>query len=281
MSPAAHHTARLLIEYDGTNFRGWSRQPEKRTIEGELRAALARLRGDVHELRCAGRTDAGVHATGQVASLAYDGPVPPGRLAAALNGELPGDLAIVDARPCDPQFDARAHALSRAYEYRVLTRRTPSPVRAGQVLFHPQPLDLDLLQRAAALVEGRHDFTAFTPTQTKHVFFHRTVLASSWSRRGDELVYEVRANAFLRHMVRILVGTMLAVGRGDRPLDSFATLLDGAPRSEAHHTAPAHALVLADVEYAAEDAVSAPDAASLPDEVSAPDEAPGDRVARS
>ena len=131
----------------------------------------------------------------------------------------------------------------------MLTRSIDSPVRRQRVLHHPRALDRELLDEAAAAVLGKHRFTAFTPSRTEHVFFDRTVVTSRWIDRGDELVYEVRANAFLRHMVRVLVGTMLAVGRGETRVDELRRMLDGAPRSEACQTALPHALCLVDVTW--------------------------------
>lgn len=243
------HHVRLTLEYDGGPFYGWSRQPGASTIEGALLTACARLRMDLDKLRCAGRTDAGVHASAQVVSLSYSGPVPPERLAPALSQHLPQAVSVLEVVPCAELFDARAHALSRAYEYRVLTRQARAPLRAPRVLHHPRPLSRELLDEAAALILGKHDFSAFTPSRTAHVFFHRTVLESRWERHGDELRYTIRANAFLRHMVRILMGTMLAVGRGDWDPARLAALLEGTTRDQAHQTAPPHGLCLFDVEY--------------------------------
>lgn len=240
---------RLVVEYDGSEFRGWARQPDYRTVQGELTRAFDHLDLAVERMRCAGRTDAGVHAAHQVVSIAYDGLVPVERLALALNQSLPDDVAVVSSEACDRVFDARAHARSRAYEYRVLARRTPSPLRAHRVLFHPRRLDRARLDAAAAAALGQHDFTAFTPKETSHTYFHRTVMESRWEDRGDELVYCIRANAFLRHMVRVIIGSMLAVGRGDWELEQFVELLDGATRDNAHNTALPHALCLTDVDY--------------------------------
>jgi tRNA pseudouridine38-40 synthase len=241
--------AALLVEYDGAPFQGWSRQPGYTTVEGELRAAFEALGLQLLRMRCAGRTDAGVHATGQVVSVAYAGPVPAARLAPALNTKLHLGASVVTSAPAPPGFDARTDATSRAYEYRLLTRRPRAPLRTTRVLHHPRRLDRDLLDAVATSIVGQHDFTAFTPSRTQHVFFHRTVLESRWDERGDELVYSIRGNAFLRHMVRVLIGSMLAVARGDRPFDDFRALLDGAPRSRAHNTAPPHALCLVDATY--------------------------------
>ena len=241
---------RLKLEYDGSGFRGWAAQPGLRTVEGELRRALDRLLRAPYELRVAGRTDAGVHASGQVASVSTDAQPSSERVRRGLAGLLPGDLAARAVAEADPGFDARRDAVARAYEYRVLTG-APSPLRAGRVLHHPAPLDPAAMRDAAARVVGQHDFRAFTPTQTEHVFFHRTVARCEWLERGDELVLAVEADAFLRHMVRVLVGTMLLVGRGAAPAERMDALLAGAPRGAAGPTAPAHALTLVGVRYAA------------------------------
>lgn len=199
-------------------------------------------------LRVAGRTDAGVHAAGQVASVATDATLAPERLLRALAGVLPGDLAARAVAEAPPGFDARHDAVARRYAYRVLTG-PPSPLRRGRVLGHPARLDLGALAAAAAQVVGVHDFRAFTPTRTEHAHFTRTVHRCAWERRGDELVLEIEADAFLRHMVRVLVGTMLLVGRGAWAAERMSPLLAGAPRGAAGPTAPAHALTLVGVRY--------------------------------
>ncbi len=239
---------RLDIEYDGTRFSGWAEQPERRTCEGELRRALGLVLRVPVDLRVAGRTDAGVHASGQVASFAVDSGVDLRRVAKSLAGVLPHDIAVRTISDAPPGFDARRSALSRSYEYRVLVGPR-SPLRRRRVLHHPQPLDLAAMNQAATTCVGKHDFTAFTPTKTDHVFFNRTLFRCRWEQRGDELVFGVEADAFLRNMVRILVGTMLEIGRGSRPVDDMDALVRGAPRSAAGRTAPAHPLVLVGVRY--------------------------------
>lgn len=237
-------TLRLLIEYDGRRFAGWAAQPDQRTVEGELMAALTTVcRRAPERMRVAGRTDAGVSATGQVASVVVSGEVDPGRLRRAINGILPHDLVVREIAIAPDGFDARAAARARAYEYRVLTG-VRSPLRRERVLWVPQELDHAAMRAAAALTVGEHDFTAFTPTKTDHVFFDRTVVRCDWIARDDELVFVIEADAFLRHMVRVLVGSMLQVGRGQWLLERFAGLLDGATRSAAGPTAPAHPLTL-------------------------------------
>jgi tRNA pseudouridine38-40 synthase len=239
---------RLDIEYDGSRFSGWAAQPGHRTVQGELEAALATiLRAEVG-LSVAGRTDAGVHATGQVASFEYEAEIP-GDLLRRLNGVLPDDVAVTAAEAATDGFDARRDARSRTYCYRVLTGSVASPFERGRALWWPYPLDADVLDQCAAMLPGSHDFTAFTPTDTEHVRFEREVMRAQWQREGDILAFLIEADAFMRSMVRVLVGTMLEVGGGRRELGSFKGLLDGAPRAEAGETAPPHGLYLVSVSY--------------------------------
>ena len=242
-------TIRLDIEYDGSGYRGWARQPGQRTVQGELEAALeVALRAPV-ALTVAGRTDTGVHALGQVASFEAPGEVP-GDLRRSLNALCPDDLAVSAVSAAPAGFDARRDATSRSYRYRLLARQAPSPFERGRALWWPHRVDREALEACAAAIVGQHDFTAFTPTQTDHVHFHRKVLAASWrDEPGDLLVFRVSADAFMRNMVRALVGTMLEVSSGRRDVESFAALLAGAPRSEAGDTAPPQGLYLESVGY--------------------------------
>lgn len=242
-------TLRLDLEYDGARFAGWATQPGMRTVEGVLREALAAvLPTPVADLRVGGRTDAGASASGQVVSLTASGEVDLPRLLRALNGTLPDDVVVREVAEIPAGFDARGDALSRAYEYRLLPG-VRSPLRRRGVLQVSVALDAGALRAAAAATVGQHDFRAFTPTKTEHVFFDRTVIRCDWSDRGDELVLEIEADAFLRHMVRVLVGSMLLVGRGYWELPRFVSLLEGRPRPAAGPTAPAHPLTLVAVRY--------------------------------
>lgn len=231
--------SRLLVEYDGTDFFGWARQPGLRTVQRELERALCVvLRRASVPLTVAGRTDAGVHATGQVASYAGE---PAG--ADSVNALLPYDVAVIECVAAPPGFDARRDATSRAYVYRVLTRRSRSPFERRRALHWPRPLDLDALRACAELLVGTHDFTAFTPTETHHVRFERVVFGASWSEPGQGLLeFRVEADAFMHHMIRALVGTMLEVGGGRRSVEALRELLRGRPRADAGPTAAPHGL---------------------------------------
>jgi tRNA pseudouridine38-40 synthase len=244
---------KLTIEYDGTDFAGWARQPDKRTVQGELERALRTVLGEIgHDerpltLTVAGRTDAGVHAWGQVAHYAHEA-VDPLRL----NGLLDGDVAVLAAEPAPAGFNARRDAISRTYCYRVLARRARSVFERRRAYWWTAPVERSTLERCAAALQGTHDFTAFTPTETEHSYFKCRVSSAEWRCHGDLLEFWIEADMFLRHMNRVLVGTMLDVAGGVRTFDEFVGLLEGRPRAQAGRTAPAHGLALALVSYAEE-----------------------------
>ncbi len=241
-------TVRLDIEYDGASFKGWAAQPGLRTVQGELEAALATVLREPVQLSVAGRTDTGVHALGQVASFVTSAEIQ-GDLARRLNGVGPDDVAVTAASVVEEGFDARHSARARSYRYRLLARSAPSPFEQNHALWWPHRFDVEALEACAAVLPGNHDFTAFTPTQTDHVRFDRDIHHASWEQEGDILTFRITADAFMRNMVRILVGTMLEAASGRRTPDNFTQLLTGATRSEAGDTAPPHGLYLESVSY--------------------------------
>lgn len=261
--------SKLTLEYDGGGFAGWGRQPGLRTVEEELQRALGTILGKragggrALPLRVAGRTDAGVHAWGQVASYGAEAVDP-----ASLNALLGQDAAVLRCEPAPAGFDARRDATSRTYCYRVLARRARSALQRGRVLWWPRRLDRVALADCAGTLAGRHDFSAFTPADSEHSRFERRVLRAEWralpcdcsgagpagaaaaSVDGELLEFWIEADSFLRHMTRTLVGTMLDVASGAGNVADFKRLLEGRPRADAGKTAPAHGLALAGVRYA-------------------------------
>jgi len=253
--PQAVGTIRLTIAYDGTPFAGWAAQPGLRTVQGELEAALETIFQRPVPLTVAGRTDAGVHAWGQVASFDPPGGLPDG-FTRRVNSMLPPEIAVLAAEQAAAGFDARRDARSRTYCYWVIASPVRNPLQMNRALWWPYPVDIEVLEGCAELIKGTHDFTAFTPTQTEHLRFERDVLRSEWMGPplgepfpGRLLEFWIEADAFMRHMVRVLVGTMLEVAAGRRPVEDFERLLAGAPRDRAGETAPAHGLYLASVRY--------------------------------
>ena len=265
-------TWKLTLSYDGTDFRGWQVQPSEPTIQGELQAALGRVTGETPLPQGSGRTDAGVHALAQVASFTLQAPIPPENLLRALNRTLPPSIRVLETRTVRSTFHARHSAVAKTYEYRILQGENCPPFLARYLYACPWPMDVEALQRSARLFEGEHDFLSFAATDpdlTSRSFAPdtnpdqkvkvppaqaiRTLFSSSWERRqteaGEILVYRVRGDGFLHHMVRNLVGTMLEVGRGLLRAEDLSEILAARSRSAAGPTAPARGLFLCSVEY--------------------------------
>jgi tRNA pseudouridine38-40 synthase len=233
---------KLTLAYDGGAFAGWARQPGRRTVQAELERAIATILSQSHPVSVAGRTDRGVHAWGQVASYAGEA-LDPRRL----NALLPEDVAVLASEPRADTFDARHSARTRTYCYRIHASPIRSPLERERALWLPGRFERAPLHACAAALAGRHDFTAFTPSETEHAHFERVVHDARWVEAGERLELWIEADSFLRQMNRVLVGTMLEVAQGRRSLESFLALLNGAPRAQAGRTAPAHGLYLARV----------------------------------
>lgn len=239
---------RLVVEYDGTDFHGWQLQPEVRTVQGVLETAIAQLFGHPARAAAAGRTDAGVHAAGQVVCFDSAREIDVSTVTRALNALTPDDMTIRSADLVDERFDPRAAARRRSYVYRIWNRRQASPFWRRYAWHVPQLLDVPAMAEAARQLEGEHDFTSFRAAgcDAKHPV--RRVFSSTVSQRGDMVLYEVTATAFLRHMVRNIVGTLVEVGRGQRSRDLTA-LLEARDRDQAGATAPAAGLCLTEIVY--------------------------------
>jgi tRNA pseudouridine38-40 synthase len=242
--------ALLTVAYVGTRYAGWQRQTNALAVQQVLEEALARLAGGTVATTGAGRTDAGVHAEGQAVSVALPRALPPRALVHGANAELPADVRVVAAREVPRGFDARRQAAAKTYRYRLSRAATIDPAVRPFVAPAPRGLDLAALGAAALALAGRHDFAAFALAGGAATTSVRRIYAASWSAYGDELVFRISGEGFLRGMVRSLVGTLLEVGAGRRSVDALAALLaGGATRGEAGPTAPAEGLCLERVDY--------------------------------
>jgi tRNA pseudouridine38-40 synthase len=240
----------LLLEYDGTRYHGWQRQPDAATIQGVVEEALARLGGERVSLIGSGRTDAGVHALGQVANFRTASTIPLRAYSQGLNALLPPDIAVLAAREGPPEFHARKWARAKTYEYRLLNRPRRSPLARHYGWWLAQPLNLAAMREAALALPGEHDFSAFRASGSDNVNPVRRVLAAGWHQAaGDWLNFTITATGFLRGMVRSLVGTMAEVGRGKVPATRLAELLGHGSRHLAGPTAPPQGLYLVEVSY--------------------------------
>ena len=239
----------LGLEYDGTDWNGWQTQPDGRTVQDRLEAAIAAFAGAPHDTICAGRTDAGVHARGQVVHLDTLIDRPDWYWVRGLNAHLPASIAVRWARPVDPSFHARFSAVIREYRYRILLSPTRSPLQDRQATWFYRPLDVQAMQRAARILEGEHDFSAFRSADCQAHSPVRRLERIELDHEGEVLVIVVRANAFLHHMVRNLVGSLVEVGRGAASQDWLRQVLDSRDRTLAARTFPARGLCLERVEY--------------------------------
>ena len=273
---------KLTLAYDGHDFAGWQIQPDRVSVQGTLVSAFEHLTGEKTLPQGSGRTDAGVHALAQIATVTTNSPIPVDNLVRALNDILPRSIRILAAEEMPPEFHARRSAVAKTYRYHIYRGAICSPFQARYVYHHPYPLDESRMIEAAALVEGEHDFTSFAavdPEKRKKTFaidedqFEtevglernkarlataqaglgpnnvRTIFHSQWQRHGDEMIYTVRGNGFLHHMVRNLVGTFLMVGKGSLTVADVRRILELRDRSAAAATAPASGLFLVSVEY--------------------------------
>ena len=265
---------RLVLAYDGSEFHGWQVQPGVATIQGTLADALARITGERVLPQGSGRTDAGVHALAQVASVALASPIPATNLHGALNDVLPPSIRLLEVAEVAPDFHARYSARSKTYRYRIYRGAICPPFLARYVYHHPYPLDEAAMAAAAFLLEGTHDFTSFAAVDPERVARpasraeagdlardsvarpeeeetdnRRTIFSSRWERQGEEFVYTVRGSGFLHHMVRNLVGTFLLIGKGSLDQPGLRRILELKQRSAAGSTAPASGLYLVSVEY--------------------------------
>ncbi len=243
-------TIKLVVQYDGSDYVGWQRQGKGESVQGLIEAALAKIDGAPVTLHGAGRTDAGVHAVGQVASARVTTPIDDWQLVRALNAHLPEAIRVTELTTVPDGFHARFSATAKTYEYRIWNGRTVPPFIRQYVWHIIEPLDLPRMQEASQAIPGEHDFAAFRSARSLNHTTVRQITSATW-RRGDDrtLVFEIDGKGFLRYMVRSLVGTLVEIGREQRPVQDMARLLTEPDRSQAGRTAPARGLFLMKVEY--------------------------------
>jgi tRNA pseudouridine38-40 synthase len=244
---------KLTVAYDGTDFAGWQVQPEAATVQGTLSSAIGRITGEKVLTQGSGRTDAGVHALAQVATFQTESVIPVANFVVALNDILPASIRVLAAEQVPEDFHPRKSAKAKTYRYRIYRNPICPPLLARYVWHYPYPLDENAMRDAAPLVEGEHDFTSFAavdPERGREGLSNvRRIFSSQWRRESSELIYEVRGNGFLHHMVRNLVGTFLLVGKGTLKPAELTRILETKDRSAAGATAPASGLYLVNVEY--------------------------------
>lgn len=240
---------KLTLEYDGTNYCGWQVQPNGESIQAVVERAVSTFLGTATRVTGSGRTDAGVHALGQVANFFSEKEFTPQRLRRGLNALTPLDVTIKEVEIAPDSFDARRNARSRIYEYRILNRATPSPFYLNRAWHVHEPLDVGAMRQAIACLIGEHDLSSFRAAGCDAAHPVRKVYANSLEARGELLIYTIEATAFLRHMVRNIVGTLVEVGQSRRTPQSFKELLEARDRTKAGITAPAHGLYLVEVKY--------------------------------
>jgi tRNA pseudouridine38-40 synthase len=243
-------TIKLVVQYDGSDFVGWQRQGKGESVQGLIEQALAVIDGAPVTLHGAGRTDAGVHAMGQVASARITSPIEDWQLVRALNAHLPDSIRVVELTTVPDEFHARFSATAKTYEYRIWNGRTVPPFIHRYAWHVIERLDVERMQQASQAIPGKHDFAAFRSARSVNHTTVRRILGARWRREGEAtLVFEIEGKGFLRYMVRSLVGTLVEIGRGQRPVTDIGRLLDAPDRSQAGRTAPARGLFLMKVEY--------------------------------
>jgi tRNA pseudouridine38-40 synthase len=243
-------TIKLVVQYDGSDYVGWQRQGKGVSVQGLIEEALATIDGAPVTLHGAGRTDAGVHAVGQVASARVTTPIEDWQLVRALNANLPEAIRVTELTTVPDGFHARFSATAKTYEYRIWNGRTVPPFIRQYAWHIIEPLGLPLMQEASQAIPGEHDFAAFRSARSQNHTTVRQITSATW-RRGDDrtLIFEIDGKGFLRYMVRSLVGTLVEIGRGQRPVQDMARLLTEPDRAQAGRTAPARGLFLMKVEY--------------------------------